>query len=126
MAASRARRGRLREPQHRADPTDRCLKLGRLQRHLTEQSIELEVTGAAKDLLTKEGHDRVFGLRPLRRVIRSRIEDQLSELLLRGKIARGDSMVVDVSPEGGFTFEAKPRGKETASEDSRPPQGALA
>jgi ATP-dependent Clp protease ATP-binding subunit ClpC len=102
------------------------LQLGRLQKHLTEQSIELEVTGAAKDLLAKEGYDRVFGARPLRRVITSRIEDQLSELLLRGKVVRGDRVVVDASPVGGFTFHAKPCRKETASEDSQPPQGALA
>jgi ATP-dependent Clp protease ATP-binding subunit ClpC len=102
------------------------LQLGRLQKHLTEQSIELDVTGAAKDLLAKEGYDRVFGARPLRRVITSRIEDQLSEHLLRGKIARGDTVVVDINPGGGFTLHAKPRRKETASEDSRPPEGAPA
>ena len=101
------------------------LQLGRLQKHLTEQSIELEVTGAAKDLLAKEGYDRIFGARPLRRVITSRIEDQLSEHLLRGEIARGDTVVVDINPGGGFTLHAKPRRQETASEDSRPPQGAL-
>ena len=102
------------------------LQLGRLQRHLTEQSIELEVTGAAKDLLAKEGHDRVFGARPLRRVITRRIEDQLSEHLLRGKIAAGDTVVVDINLGGGFTLHAQPRRKEVASEDSRPPSGALA
>jgi ATP-dependent Clp protease ATP-binding subunit ClpA len=69
-----------------------------LQKHLTKQSIELEVTGAAKDLLAKEGYDRVFGARPLRRVITSRIEGQLSEHLLRGKIVRGDTVVVDINP----------------------------
>jgi len=74
------------------------LQLGRLQRHLTEQIIELEVTGAAKDLLAKESQDRVFGARPLRRVITSRTEDQLSEHLLRGKIAAGDTVVVDINP----------------------------
>ena len=84
------------------------------------------MTGAAKDLLAKEGYDRVFGARPLRRLITSRIEDQLSEHLLRGKIARGDTVVVDINLGGGFTPHAKPRRKETASEYSRPPQGALA
>jgi ATP-dependent Clp protease ATP-binding subunit ClpC len=102
------------------------LQLGRLQKHLTEQSIELEVTEAAKDMLAKEGYDRVFGARPLRPVITSRIEDQLSELLLRGKVVRGKRVVVDASPVGGFTLHAKPGRKETASENSQPTQGALA
>ena len=62
----------------------------------------------------------------LRRVITSRIEDQLSEHLLWGEIARGDTVVVDINPGGRFTLHAKPRRKETASEDSRPPRGTLA
>ena len=96
------------------------LQLERLGKHLIELRITIEVTDAAKDLLAKEGYDRMYGARPLRRVITSRIEDQLSEELLRGRISRGDTVVVDVSPEGGFTFHAGPRRKETASEDSQP------
>jgi ATP-dependent Clp protease ATP-binding subunit ClpC len=99
------------------------LQLVRLGKRLVDQQITIEVTDAAKDLLAKEGYDRMNGARPLRRVITSRIEDQLSEELLRGRISRGDTVVVDSSPEGGFTFHAEPRRKETTSEDFRPPQG---
>jgi ATP-dependent Clp protease ATP-binding subunit ClpC len=102
------------------------LQLERLGKHLIELRITIEVTDAAKDLLAKEGYDRMYGARPLRRVITSRIEDQLSEELLRGRISRGDTVVVDGSPGDGFTFHAEPRQKETASEDSRPPNGAQA
>ncbi len=102
------------------------LQLQRLGKHLIELQITIEVTDAAKDLLAQEGYDRIYGARPLRRVITSRIEDQLSEELLRGRISRGDTVVVDGSPEGGFTFHAGPRREETASEDFRAPQGTLA
>jgi ATP-dependent Clp protease ATP-binding subunit ClpC len=102
------------------------LQLQRLGKHLIELQIAIEVTDAAKDLLAKEGYDRMYGARPLRRVITSRIEDQLSEELLRGRISRGDSVVVDVSSGGGINFHAEPRRKETASEDSRPSNGAPA
>jgi ATP-dependent Clp protease ATP-binding subunit ClpC len=102
------------------------LQLDRLGKHLIELRITIEVTDAAKDLLAKEGFDRMYGARPLRRVITSRIEDQLSEELLRGRISRGDTVVVDASPEGGITFHAGPRREETASEDSPPLNGAPA
>ncbi|HVS49845.1 MAG TPA: ATP-dependent Clp protease ATP-binding subunit [Candidatus Dormibacteraeota bacterium] len=95
------------------------LQLQRLGKHLIELQIAIEVTDAAKDLLASEGYDRIYGARPLRRVITSRIEDQLSEELLRGRISRGDTVVVDASPEGGFTFNAGPRRDETASDDSQ-------
>jgi ATP-dependent Clp protease ATP-binding subunit ClpC len=102
------------------------LQLQRLGKHLIELQIAIEVTDAARDLLASEGYDRIYGARPLRRVITSRIEDQLSEELLRGRIARGDTVVVDASPQGGFTFHARPRREETASDDSRPLNGAPA
>ncbi len=102
------------------------LQLERLGKHLIELRITIDVTDAAKDLLAKEGYDRMYGARPLRRVITSRIEDQLSEELLRGRISRGDTVVVGGSPEGGITFHAGPRREEMASEDSRPLNGAPA
>jgi ATP-dependent Clp protease ATP-binding subunit ClpC len=84
------------------------LQLNRLQKHLTEQNIAIQVTDAAKDLIAREGYDRVFGARPVRRVITTRIEDQLSEHLLRGKISRGDTVVVDVDEEAGLKFTSAP------------------
>ena len=82
------------------------LQLAKLVKRLVDQQIKIDVTDAAKDLLAKEGYDRMYGARPLRRVITSRIEDQLSEEVLRGRISRGDTVVVDGSPEGGFTFHS--------------------
>jgi ATP-dependent Clp protease ATP-binding subunit ClpC len=91
------------------------LQLQRLSKHLVEQQITIEVTDAAKDLLAKEGYDRIYGARPLRRVITSRIEDNLSEHLLRGKIARGDTVQIDVEGEDNLKFTpVKPRHKEPA------------
>jgi len=88
------------------------LLLGRLQKHLVEQDVTITVTSAAKDRLAEEGFDRQFGARPLRRVITSRIEDQLSEELLRGKFSRGDAVEIDVNADGGFAFNVKRRSKD--------------
>jgi ATP-dependent Clp protease ATP-binding subunit ClpC len=88
------------------------LLLGRLRKHLDEQQVAITVTEAAKDKLAEEGFDRMYGARPLRRVITSRIEDQLSEELLRGKFSRGDAVEIDVDPEGGFTFNVRPQPKK--------------
>ncbi|HUZ87765.1 MAG TPA: hypothetical protein VNF26_12530, partial [Candidatus Baltobacterales bacterium] len=92
------------------------LQLVRLGKHLSEQQITIEVTDAAKDLLAKEGYDRVYGARPLRRVITNRIEDQLSEHLLRGKISRGDTVQIDVDGEDALKFTpVRHKHKEPAS-----------
>ena len=65
-------------------------------KQLAEKGIKLEVTDAAKDFLGEKGYDEVFGARPLRRVIQDRVEDKLSEELLREKFQYGDTVVVDV------------------------------
>jgi ATP-dependent Clp protease ATP-binding subunit ClpC len=97
------------------------LQLAKLAKHLVEMQITIEVTDAAKDLLSKEGYDRIYGARPLRRVITSRIEDQLSEHLLRGKIARGDTVQIDVEGEDGLKFTpVKHRHKEPAGAGAAP------
>jgi ATP-dependent Clp protease ATP-binding subunit ClpC len=89
------------------------LQLNRLMKHLREQEIEIEVTDAAKDRLGDEGFDKVYGARPLRRVITNRIEDQLSEALLRNQISRGDTVMVEVDPDSdGFTFKPRPGAKK--------------
>ncbi len=65
-------------------------------KQLAEKGIKLEVTEAAKDFLAEKGYDETFGARPLRRVIQDRVEDKLSEEMLRAKFQFGDTVVVDV------------------------------
>ncbi|MBJ7605120.1 MAG: ATP-dependent Clp protease ATP-binding subunit [Candidatus Dormibacteraeota bacterium] len=95
----------------------------KLSKHLTEQEVHITVTTGAKDKLATEGFDKIYGARPLRRVITSRIEDQLSEELLAGRFQRGDAVEVDVDPEGGFTFNVTPGEREAP--DSLPAPTAL-
>lgn len=61
------------------------LMLTDVNKQLAEKGVKLEVTEEAKDLIGTKGYDEVYGARPLRRVIREKIEDPLSESLLRGQ-----------------------------------------
>ncbi len=72
------------------------LLLDRVQERLAEQNITLVVNSAAKELISEEGYDPDFGARPLRRVIQNQIEDALSENILAGKCAPGDTVQADV------------------------------
>ncbi len=75
------------------------LMLTMVAQQLAEKEIKLEVTDAAKDFLGEKGYDEVYGARPLRRVIRDRVEDKLSEDLLHGNFRSGDTVIVDVEGE---------------------------
>ena len=70
--------------------------VNQLRKRLVEQGIEFRLTDEAKRYLAKEGFDPSYGARPLRRAIQKNIEDRLSEELLRGNVARGNSVVIDV------------------------------
>ncbi|MGH7918834.1 MAG: ATP-dependent Clp protease ATP-binding subunit [Candidatus Dormibacteraceae bacterium] len=99
------------------------LLLKQLEQRLVEQDIRIDVTPAARDRLGEEGFDRQYGARPLRRVITQRIEDQMSEDLLRGKFQRGDDVRIDFNPEDGFVLTPQRR-KPSPDELPAPPAPA--
>jgi ATP-dependent Clp protease ATP-binding subunit ClpC len=71
------------------------LELAKVRERLEERGLHLELTEAAKEFLIKKGTDLDYGARPLRRAIENRIEDPLSEELLRGTFQGMDTIVVD-------------------------------
>jgi ATP-dependent Clp protease ATP-binding subunit ClpC len=75
------------------------LMINNLQKKLAELGISIEVDEEAKAMLAEEGFDPVFGARPLQRTIRKRIEDSLSEEILRGTISKNDNILVKVEDQ---------------------------
>lgn len=65
-------------------------------RRLAAQDITLEVTGAARRLLLAHGHRPECGARPLRRTIRTELDNRLADFLLGGEAGPGDRLVADV------------------------------
>ncbi len=59
---------------------------------LAENGIVLETDESVYDLLSKTGFDAVYGARPLRRAIQTKVEDLLSEALLSGKISKNSTV----------------------------------
>ena len=56
--------------------------------------------------MANAGFDPIYGARPLRRAIRSKMEDPISEEMLEGKMKAGGTYVCDFK-DGKYTFEAK-------------------
>ncbi|KAA0009688.1 ATP-dependent chaperone ClpB [Billgrantia pellis] len=74
------------------------IQLDRLRARLAEHGMQLEVSDEAMAQLALAGFDPVFGARPLKRAIQSRIENPLAQDLLAGRFAAGD--VIHVKAEG--------------------------
>ena len=85
------------------------LQLVELTGRLAEQGYGLRVTEQARDLLAREGYDRRYGARPLKRVIQQRIQNGLANRLLAGEFPEGSLLEVDGHADG-FVFTADSAG----------------
>ena len=83
------------------------IQLGRLRKQLAERKLTLQLSAAARNQLSQEGYDPVFGARPLKRVIQQRLQNALALKLLSGEFHEGDTIVVDVGQDGSFGFVRK-------------------
>ncbi|MEG6523930.1 ATP-dependent Clp protease ATP-binding subunit [Desulfotomaculum sp. 1211_IL3151] len=70
------------------------LMLKEVATRMEEHEVYLSFDDAAKDVLAQVGYSEEFGARPLRREIQRRVEDRLSEELIRGAFKKGDRIVV--------------------------------
>ncbi len=92
------------------------LMIAKLAVRLDARGIGIELTPAAKLLLSEKGYDPVLGARPLRRAIQREIEDVLSEKILFGELGEGQVVLVDSegeAPLGEFSFKGVPRDEHT-------------
>jgi ATP-dependent Clp protease ATP-binding subunit ClpB len=83
------------------------LQLKSVKNMLAEKNINLDVTDEARERLATMGYDPTFGARPLKRVIQKHILNGLSEKLLEGSIADGDTVAVRIDSRGMVEFVTK-------------------
>ena len=72
-----------------------ALLLENLKKRLKENGIEAEFTQEVVEFVAKEGFDPIYGARPLKRAIQSKIEDALAEEMLDRGIGEGSKITVD-------------------------------
>lgn len=78
---------------------DQLRKIARIQiqyleSRLAERDMTLEISDQALEKLVEAGFDPVYGARPLKRAIQTRIENQLAQEILTGKFKPGDQVSV--------------------------------
>ena len=73
---------------------------------LNEKDIKTDISKKAKNFILEKGTDVKFGARPLRRAIQRYIEDELSEMILKGELLDGQTVKID-SVNNELKFEVK-------------------
>ena len=71
------------------------IQLRRLAKRLENQKISLRFQDSAIERIVKDGNDKDYGARPIKRTIQNLIEDPLSKKILSGEIKSGD--MIDVN-----------------------------
>jgi len=82
------------------------LMLDKTRRMLHAQGVSVDFTEAAVDWLSERGYQPEYGARPLRRTIQREVDNQLSRLLLDGRIGEGGRVTVDVA-DGRLDFRTE-------------------
>ena len=72
------------------------IMLGGLRERLKEKSLSLTITPEAKEYIIDHGFDPLYGARPLRRYLQSKVETLIAKEILRGDLQPGDCLNVDL------------------------------
>ena len=68
-------------------------------RALSEKNITLDISEKTKNYILEKGTNLKYGARPLRRAIQRYIEDEISEMILRGVVHDGQNISIDLIDE---------------------------
>ena len=77
-----------------------------LAHRIEERRLHLEVTDAAKDVIIEGGYDPVYGARPLKRYLQSKVETLLAKKILESDLEPNSTLIVDAK-DGALTVTVK-------------------
>jgi ATP-dependent Clp protease ATP-binding subunit ClpA len=97
-----------------------------LEAQLEDRSVSIELSEAASNWLVEKGYDKLYGARPLGRVIQEHIKKPLAEELLFGKLTKGGLVHVDVV-DGKIVLDIgeEPNAKSKPSGKGKPKKKAI-
>ncbi|AZI35981.1 ATP-dependent Clp protease ATP-binding subunit ClpA [Caenibius tardaugens NBRC 16725] len=78
-----------------------------LELQLAEQNVHIQFDGDAREWLSKRGYDKLYGARPMGRLIQEKVKQPLAEELLFGKLAHGGEVHVSIKDDK-LAFELTP------------------
>ncbi len=90
-----------------------------LEMQLEDQKVQIELSDDARGWLTERGYDKLYGARPMGRLIQQKIKQPLAEELLFGKLAHGGEVVVHIK-DGQPAFEITPAAPKGTKKNPAP------
>jgi ATP-dependent Clp protease ATP-binding subunit ClpA len=80
-----------------------------LESQLGERHVAIALSPPARAWLAAKGYDKVFGARPLGRLLQKEVRDPLTDEILFGRLEHGGTVTIDVADDHlTFSYEARP------------------
>ena len=70
--------------------------LGELSDRLREQGISVDFEDSVSESIAEAGFDRIYGARPIKRELRKQVEDPLSQMILEGRLVKGEKYIGEI------------------------------
>ena len=77
-----------------------------LSQRLEDKQIKLDITPLAKDLIIENGYDPIYGARPLKRYLQSKVETMIARTMIANDLQPGDTIQIGAM-NGDFTVKIK-------------------
>ncbi|MFM9829240.1 MAG: ATP-dependent Clp protease ATP-binding subunit ClpA [Sphingomonas sp.] len=90
-----------------------------LELQLADRGVHINLDDEAKAWLTTKGYDKLYGARPMSRLIQEKIKQPLAEELLFGKLVHGGEVTVKLK-DGALAFEITPSAPKKPRKKSKP------
>ena len=81
------------------------LMLRSLNARLKDRQLQVTLTPEAMERVIDQGFDPVYGARPLKRFLQSRVETLIARRIIAANVQPGQTLVVDVDADGGFAVK---------------------
>ena len=80
--------------------------LENLNRRLADRQLSVTLTDAALETVIAQGFDPMYGARPLKRYLQSKVETLVARRIIAADVTPGAELVVDVDERGNLTVTA--------------------
>ena len=71
------------------------LQIASLRRRLADKELDVKLTDSARNYVVDQGFDPVYGARPLKRFLQSKVETLIAKKMIAGEVAPRSTIVVD-------------------------------
>lgn len=81
------------------------LLLKNIEKKMQNLNVKLSITDKVQDYLIDKGYNFEYGARPLKRLLQKEIENNVSDMIIKGEFSGKTKLIIDLNTENKLTFK---------------------